>query len=106
VLFGSDILTTDSHLQPSDAPSGGNVMEQKAGSPAEAFDLYASRYFTLRKLFESTERFSSPIADPDLNRVAPDQFTLHDAPDVQGHALDPETLRWLYRDAASGFLTG
>ncbi|MHC4590503.1 MAG: hypothetical protein ACYTAQ_14535 [Planctomycetota bacterium] len=40
-----------------------------ASSPQEAFDLYASRYWALRTLFETDHVGPSPIADPDLALV-------------------------------------
>src|SRR5690606_11722720 len=50
ILFGSDIVTTDAHLTPE---SGLRGMGDLSSTPEEAFDLYASRYWALRKLWES-----------------------------------------------------
>ena len=49
-------------------------MTTKASNPQEAMDLYASRYWALRHLFESRYDGPSPIADPDLAMVDPDRF--------------------------------
>ncbi|MFQ5492274.1 MAG: amidohydrolase family protein, partial [Phycisphaerae bacterium] len=63
VLFGSDIVTSDSHLSADDEAS------PPPSSQAEAFDLYASRYWALRTLLETDTQTPSPIADPDLAMI-------------------------------------
>ncbi|CAN0600056.1 unnamed protein product, partial [Laminaria digitata] len=65
ILFGSDIVTSDDHLVSGDAgnPAFGS---QLAGSEREAFELYASRYWALRTMYETDYRGDSNIADPDL----------------------------------------
>jgi len=88
ILFGSDIVTSDEHL--TDA----------AGGREAAFELYASRYWALRTLWESAHVGSSPIADPDLAMLDPQRYGPDDAPRLRGHHLRPELLRSLYHDAA------
>jgi len=101
VLFGSDIVTTDDHLAASKAE---NEMQQKAGSAEEAFDLYASRYWAFRTLFETDYDGESPIADPDLAMIDPDHFKPMDAPRLHGKHLPADVLRDLYHDAAAKLL--
>ena len=98
LLFGSDIVTSDDHLVQTDPenPAFGN---QLASSTAEAFDLYASRYWALRKMYETDYRGESNIADPDLAMVNPDDFGPLSAPQLQGHGFAPEMLKVLYRGA-------
>lgn len=98
VLFGSDIVTSDEHLEPS---PGKNEMEAKGNSPEEAFDLYASRYWALRTLFETSYAGESPIADPDLAMVDPARFGPMDAPPLTGMALPRDVLEMVYRGAAA-----
>lgn len=93
ILFGSDIVTSDTHL------SGENEKRD------EAFDLYASRYFALRSLFESDYDGESPIADPDLHLIAPDKFTEMDAPKLVGKKLPKEVLEKLYFGSSTKLLT-
>jgi len=101
LLFGSDIVVADAHL----SSAGENEeMASKASGESEAFDLYASRYWALRKLFESSYDGESPIADPDLAMVNPDQFHATDAPRLQGHQLPADVLQSLYHDAAHELL--
>ncbi len=102
ILFGSDIVTLDEHLRVAKEDEG-NVMAAKAGSRDDAFDLYASRYWSLRRLWESDHDGESPIADPDLAMVDPDRFEPLDAPRLRGMSLPPSELRTLYREAAIGF---
>jgi len=103
ILFGSDIVTSDEHLSASDPenPSFGN---QLASSEDEAFDLYASRYWALRTMFETAYRGESNIADPDLMMVDPDGFDSMSAPALRGHGLDRDRLEMLYRSAVSATL--
>jgi len=100
ILFGSDIVTTDEHMSAGDAKS---EMAAKASRPEDAFDLYASRYWALRTLWESDFDGESPIADPDLAMVDPKQFTALDAPRLQGKHLSPSLLKSLYVEAAENF---
>ena len=97
ILFGSDILTSDDHLE---AAPDGNEMTAKASSLEEAYDLYASRYWALRTLFESDYDGPSPIADPDLHMVDPETYGPLDSPTLRGHRLSDELLRTIYFEAA------
>jgi hypothetical protein len=101
VLFGSDIVTTDLHLVESKDAS---ETEAKASGYAQAFDLYASRYWSLRSMFESAGSFESPIVDPDLHMIDPSAHAPTDAPLVRCHSIDPEILRDLYHDAPASLL--
>lgn len=97
ILFGSDIVTTDDHLKPAEDAFG---QAQQASSEADAFDLYASRYWAYRTMFETDYRGESPIADPDLKMVDPEHYDSMSAPALHGHKLDGAMLATLYRDAA------
>ena len=101
ILFGSDIVTTDDHLRPAD---GKTEMQAKADSAEDAFDLYASRYWALRSMWEAEGEMESPIGDPDLAMVAPDRHGPHDAPRLRGFALPEDLLRTFYRGAAESIL--
>lgn len=103
LLFGSDIVTTDRHLTP-DKTGGPAPMGDLASSPEEAFDLYSSRYWTLRTLWETSYDGPSPIADPDLKMVEPTKYDDLSTPTLHGHALPAEDLRVLYRGAAERVL--
>ena len=102
ICFGSDIVTTDDLLESS---GDDNEMTTKASTPVEAMDLYASRYWALRHLFETSYDGPSPIADPDLAMVDPDRFDPMDAPRLRGHALTEEMLIDLYDTAPDGWLS-
>jgi hypothetical protein len=79
-------------------------MAAKADSVEGAFDLYASRYWALRKLWETDERMESPVADPDLKMVEPDKFDDMSAPMLVGAKLPSGLLKSLYIDAAQSLL--
>jgi len=98
VLFGSDIVVIDGHLSgdPGDRPVG-----KLAANEREAFDLYTSRYFALRTMFETDYTGESPIADPDLAMVDPDRFDTMSAPALQGFDLPEDLLHSLYAGAAA-----
>lgn len=98
VLFGSDIVTTDEHLLAEKKP--GVYSGELASSPEQAFELYASRYWALRTLWETEYDGPSPIADPDLAMVEPDRFSPSDAPTLRGKSLPVEILRTLYGGAS------
>ena len=100
VLFGSDIVTTDDHLAHAE---GKTEMAAKANAPEDAFDLYASRYWALRTLWETDHDGPSPIADPDLAMVSPERHGPMDSPRLRGKSLPADLLRSLYADAAAGF---
>ncbi|MHC5022529.1 MAG: amidohydrolase family protein [Planctomycetota bacterium] len=102
ILFGSDIVTSDDHLEHADDDA--TEMARKAASPDEAFELYASRYWALRHLFETGYDGPSPIADPDLALVEPDRYTELDAPPLRGMTLPRERLVTLYHDTAHDLL--
>ena len=97
IVFGSDIVTMDAHL--SDDPGPRNMGTQ-AKTEREAFDLYASRYWALRTMFETAYDGESPIADGDLRLVDPERFDAMSAPRLRGFALDREELTWVYRRSA------
>jgi predicted TIM-barrel fold metal-dependent hydrolase len=101
VFFGSDIVAVDAHLK---NEGKGNELAAKAGNRQQAFDLYASRYATLRRMFESTGRFESPIVDPDLHMVDPERHAPDAAPMVNCHQLPKDLLVDLYHDAAETLL--
>ncbi len=102
ILFGSDIVTLDEHLRTADDDAS-NEMSRKAASRDEAFDLYASRYWALRMMWESDHDDTSPIADPDLHLVDPDRHGPMDAPRLRGVSVPSTLLTTFYRDAAEAF---
>ncbi len=101
ILFGSDIVTMDAHLS---ADEGPHQMGTLASSRAHAFDLYASRYYALRTMLETSYRGESPIADPDLMLVDPERYDELSAPALTGHQLPKETLEVLYASATRSSL--
>lgn len=101
LLFGSDIVTSDAHLV--DAPTKFE-MDAKANSATSAFDLYASRYWALRTLWETTWDGRSPIADPDLHMVDPARHRVSDSPRLRGVGLDRAVLKDFYTCNAQNFL--
>lgn len=101
LLFGSDIVARDTHVSPSRNTS---EMDAKASNDSEAYDLYASRYWALRTLLETSYHGESPIADPDLHLVDANSFTPLDAPILRGCSLDNDSLQHLYRDSAIALL--
>ncbi len=101
LLFGSDIVTADEHLK---SVEGKTEMQAKAESPETAFDLYASRYWALRMLWEGEGSMESPICDPDLAMVAPECHPANAAPMLRGSQLAPDLLKSLYHDAAMAVL--
>lgn len=105
IFFGSDIVTTDDHLVPARGEDA-TEMQRKAGSEDEAFDLYASRYWALRTLYETTYDGESPIADPDLAMTKPDRHGPMDAPPLRGKALPDDLRRDLYRNAIESLVKG
>jgi len=92
ILFGSDVVTSDEHL--TDAAGGADA----------AFELYASRYWALRTLWETDHDGMSPIADPDLAMIDPHRYGPLDAPRLRGHRVPAPRLRTLYHDAAAQLL--
>ncbi len=102
ILFGSDIVTMDEHLIEDDDPA--KLKAGQASGREEAFELYASRYWALRTMYETNYDGESPIADPDLAMVAPERFDDMAAPRLQGMNVPKELLRSVYRDAARDLL--
>jgi hypothetical protein len=100
LLFGSDIVTLEEHMAPRATPTPSSPMSDLASSPESAFELYASRYWALRTMFETTKSGPSPIADPDLKMFEPDKYNDLSSPTLRGIGLPPEVLRSLYRDTA------
>ncbi len=100
ILFGSDIVTSDDHMQATESENPG-FGDQLASSDHEAFELYASRYWALRTMYETGYRGESNIADPDLMMVDPDNFNELSAPQLHGHALNTDRLTMLYRGAVT-----
>ncbi|MEX2213366.1 MAG: amidohydrolase family protein [Phycisphaeraceae bacterium] len=83
LLFGSDIVADDKDVN---------------------YDLYASRYWALRTMFETSYDGMSPIVDPDLNMV--DERVPKDAtPPLRGAAIEEKTLDVLYKGAAERLLS-
>ncbi len=82
VLFGTDIVANNSNLD---------------------FDLYASRYWSLRTLIETSYAGQSPIVDPDLNMVDPSLDEKSTA-ELRGAGIQGETLKAVYNDAAAKVL--
>ena len=101
ILFGSDIVTSDAHLSPD---RNSSEMDAKASTPEDAYDLYASRYWALRTLFETDHSGPSPISDPDLHLISPQEFSALDAPLLRGCNLPEDVLRALYHDTAMRLL--
>lgn len=101
VLFGSDIVTNEEHLRGGEKAT---EMAAKASDRDSAFDLYASRYWALRVLWERSEELESPISDPDLAMVDPSRHP-NDAPMLRGQALAREALTDLYRGSCESFLS-
>jgi hypothetical protein len=99
ILFGSDIVASDEHLEATD-PDSPRFGATLAASRADAFDLYASRYWALRTMYETDYRGESNIADPDLAMVEPDKYDALSAPQLIGRHLPEGLLKVLYRGAA------
>lgn len=107
IVFGSDIVTTEEHLAAKQPPKPGeraHPMADLASNPDEAAELYASRYFALRTMFETGYRGESPIADPDLAMVDPGRYDGMSAPRLTGLSLSREMLDELYHGAAERLL--
>ncbi len=107
VLFGSDIVTMDQHLAPKPTDTSGSPaarFAEQADSADQAFDLYASRYWALRTMFETGYEGDSPISDPDLALVDPDRHNAMSAPRLRGMSLSQPALRRLYRGGCEATL--
>lgn len=111
ILFGSDIVTLEEHLSKAPEPMGGeeprkakHPMGDLAHSPEQAFDLYASRYWVQRTMWETSYDGQSPIADPDLKMVDPARYDDMSAPRLRGFSLPRDLLQTMYHDAARNVL--
>jgi hypothetical protein len=100
LFFGSDIVVMEDHMQPRAGGPPASPMSDLADSPESAFDLYASRYYALRTMFETSYDGPSPIADPDLKMVEPTKYDDSSSPRLQGLNFNADMLRTLYHDAA------
>jgi hypothetical protein len=101
VLFGSDIVTDDAHTT---TDEGWRGIGAQSSTEDEAWDLYASRYYAYRTMFETAYEGESPIADPDLAMVNPDRYAAMDAPPLRGHQLPGDVLTSLYNTATTSTL--
>ncbi len=101
VLFGSDIVASEDHLG---SGGDGRYGASLAASEADAFDLYASRYWALRTMLETAYDGPSNIADPDLMKLDPVGAGPLSAPRLVGRSLSPELLGVLYRGACAATL--
>ncbi len=109
VFFGSDIVTMDPHLQekaPDVKTSPAYRFAVQASSEEEAFDLYASRYYALRTMWETGYDGESPIADPDLAMLEPEKHDHMSAPRLVGKRLPEDVLREFYRDGVERVMEG
>ncbi len=95
ILFGSDIVTMEDHVTPKKAMPE-SIKSDQASSPEAAFDLYASRYYALRTMWEKGGERESAIADEDLGMVDPAKYNAMSAPMVRGFDLPRELLESLY----------
>lgn len=102
ILFGSDLVVMDDQLSPQKRMGSG--MGDLASSPEQAFELYASRYWALRTMFETDYDGPSPIADPDLKMVEPARFDDLSSPRLQGLKLAADVLKVLYNHASTNLL--
>jgi hypothetical protein len=82
VLWGTDIVA-----------SGGS----------DDFDLYASRFWCMRTLFETQYDGPSPVVDPDLSQIDP-TLPAKSTAWLHGAGLDPAALGTLYHHAADRFM--
>jgi hypothetical protein len=107
ILFGSDIVSIDDQLQKkTPEQQRQSPMSDLADSPESAFDLYASRYFALRSMFETRGDRPSPIADPDLKMVEPAKYHDLSSPTLRGFDLPEPILRKIYYENAERVVIG
>ncbi len=104
ILFGSDIVVNDDQVR--SRKVGSSPMGDLADSPEAAWDLYASRYWCLRAMFETEYDGESPVADPDLAMVEPGRFDAMSAPALRGMGLPRDVLEDLYRNNATSIVEG
>jgi hypothetical protein len=98
LLFGSDLVVMDDQL--TKEKQVGSPRGDLASSPDEAFELYASRYWSLRVMFETAYDGPSNIADPDLKMIDPARYNDLSGPALRGMKLDKPVLQVLYAGAA------
>lgn len=98
ILFGSDVVVQEDHMRPQ--KQGVSPMADLADSPEAAFDLYASRYWALRAMFETSVDMESPIADPDLKMCQPEKYDDWAAPRLRGVKLPADVLKEMYGGVA------
>jgi hypothetical protein len=98
ILFGTDVVTTDEHLSPDSTSE--HPVARLASTSEEAFELYASRYWAMRTMFETDYQGESPIADPDLELIDPTRHHGMSAPNLRGFSLPRDLLEMLYAGAA------
>jgi hypothetical protein len=81
---------------------GSDIVVSKKDDAATIFDLYASRWWALRTMFETTYEGKSPIVDPDLHMI---DATLPEdsSPMLRGASIDEATLKSLYQTTAEKF---
>ncbi|MEM8756775.1 MAG: hypothetical protein AAGF47_03225 [Planctomycetota bacterium] len=96
VLFGTDIVTQEAHLEPTE---DGAFAAGQASNADEAFELYASRFWAMRMLIEADFDGESPIADPDLMKVDPERHNAMSAPRLRGMSLGGDALKSVYAGA-------
>lgn len=96
VLFGSDIVTRDEHLMPTEDVA---YAAGQASNHEQAFDLYASRYWALRTMFETDYDGPSTIADPDLMMVEPEKYDEMSTPRLAGKSISGDVLTDMYSRA-------
>ena len=98
IIFGSDIVTHDAHLEPNKAGER-KFGAELASNEDEAFELYASRYWALRTMWEGDYDGESPIADPDLAKIDPANHDAMSAPRLHGKSMPKELLEVFYGGA-------
>ncbi|MBS0188982.1 MAG: amidohydrolase family protein [Planctomycetes bacterium] len=107
IFFGSDIVTMDDQLTRKTAEQQRmSPMSDLSDSPETAFELYASRYFALRTMFETVGDRPSPIADPDLKMVDPAAHTDLSSPTLRGIGLSEPVLRKIYYENVQRVVIG
>ncbi len=102
ILFGTDLVVMEDQLSPS--KTMGSPMGDLSSSPEDAFDLYCSRHWALRTLFETNYDGPSPIVDPDLMMVDPKRFDAISTPRLRGCALPVNLLKSIYHDATANLV--
>ncbi|MGH7244818.1 MAG: amidohydrolase family protein [Phycisphaerales bacterium] len=107
IFFGSDIVTMDDQLiKKTPEQQRMSPMSDLSDSPQVAFDLYASRYFALRTMFETVGDRESPIADPDLKMVDPAKHHDLSSPTLRGIGLSESILKKIYYQNVTNVVIG